>query len=67
MFLQQPTPRRTATSPDQQTHATVCCNQGEAATLSCENLFGSPRTLARVELTQVGTAERIWVFQPITE
>jgi hypothetical protein len=27
MFPQQPTPRRTATSPDQQTRATVCCDQ----------------------------------------
>ena len=27
MFPQQPTPRRTATSPDQQTLATVCCDQ----------------------------------------
>jgi hypothetical protein len=67
MFRLLPTLRRTATSPDQRTHATVCCDQREAATLSCENLFGSPRTLTRVELTQVGIAERIWVFQPITE
>ena len=57
MLPLQPTPRRTATSPDQQTHAVECCDQREARHL----WFRQPRVKPLL-CTRLGDSdEREWI------